>query len=101
MTAFRFAVCRPGLEGWLKEEWAREASDLRPSFQRPGLVTFKVTNRGTLSHDFRIAGKKTPLVPRGKEATLGVRLKKAGEYPFLCTVPGHAAGGMKGTLTVR
>ena len=66
-----------------------------------GLVTFKVTNRGTLSHDFRIAGKKTPLVPRGKAATLRVTFKKAGKYRFLCTVPGHAAGGMKGTLTVR
>jgi 23S rRNA (cytidine2498-2'-O)-methyltransferase len=43
VTGFRFAVCRPGFEGWLKDEWAREAADLRPSFQRPGLVTFKVT----------------------------------------------------------
>jgi uncharacterized cupredoxin-like copper-binding protein len=26
---------------------------------------------------------------------------KPGTYTFLCTVPGHAAGGMKGTLTVK
>jgi uncharacterized cupredoxin-like copper-binding protein len=26
---------------------------------------------------------------------------KAGKYPFLCTVPGHAQAGMKGTLTVK
>lgn len=26
---------------------------------------------------------------------------KPGKYPFLCTVPGHAAAGMKGTLTVK
>lgn len=25
----------------------------------------------------------------------------AGSYPFVCTFPGHAAGGMKGTLTVK
>ena len=24
-----------------------------------GLTTFKVTNKGTISHDFKIAGKKT------------------------------------------
>jgi uncharacterized cupredoxin-like copper-binding protein len=24
-----------------------------------------------------------------------------GEYKFLCTVPGHAEGGMEGTLTVE
>lgn len=26
---------------------------------------------------------------------------KPGKYPFLCTFPGHYAGGMKGTLTVK
>jgi uncharacterized cupredoxin-like copper-binding protein len=66
-----------------------------------GAVTFKVTNKGTLSHDFKIAGKKTPLVAPGKSATLKITFKKAGKYPYLCTVPGHAAAGMKGTLTVK
>ncbi len=66
-----------------------------------GAVTFKVTNRGTVSHDFRISGKKTKRLGAGKGATLSVLFKKAGKYPFLCTLPGHAAGGMKGVLTVR
>jgi uncharacterized cupredoxin-like copper-binding protein len=65
-----------------------------------GAATFKVTNKGALSHDFKIAGKKTAMLKTGKAATLKVTLK-AGKYPFLCTVPGHAAGGMKGTLTVK
>ena len=26
---------------------------------------------------------------------------KPGKYTFLCTVPGHAEGGMKGELTVK
>jgi uncharacterized cupredoxin-like copper-binding protein len=64
-----------------------------------GAVTFAVTNRGKLKHDFKISGKKTRLLAAGKKGTLQVTLK-AGRYPFLCTVPGHAAGGMKGTLTV-
>ena len=66
-----------------------------------GAVTFKVTNRGALAHDFRIAGKKTKLLRKGQSATLRVALGRAGMVPYLCTVPGHAAGGMKGVLTVK
>jgi uncharacterized cupredoxin-like copper-binding protein len=66
-----------------------------------GAVTFTVTNRGKLQHDFKIGGKKTPLLSPGKRATLKVTFNKAGRFPFLCTVPGHAAGGMKGTLVVK
>jgi uncharacterized cupredoxin-like copper-binding protein len=29
-----------------------------------------------------------------------VTFLKAGKYPYLCTVTGHAAAGMKGTFTV-
>src|SRR5581483_9193507 len=59
-----------------------------------GKVTFKVTNKGHISHDFKIAGKKTPMLSPGKSATLKVTLKK-GKYKYLCTVPGHASAGMK------
>lgn len=65
---------------------------------KAGKVTFKVTNTGTLQHDFQIAGKKTPLLGHGKSATLTVTIKK-GKNAYKCTVPGHAAGGMKGTFT--
>jgi|SRR5579884_2342617 len=64
-----------------------------------GAVTFKVTDKGALPHDFKIAGKKTKLLTPGQSATLSVTLKK-GSYPYLCTVAGHAAAGMKGTLKV-
>jgi uncharacterized cupredoxin-like copper-binding protein len=53
-----------------------------------------------VSHDFKINGKRTPLIGPGKTAKLVVTLEK-GRYPFLCTVPGHAAAGMKGMFTVR
>ena len=66
-----------------------------------GATTFKVTNKGSLGHDFKIAGKKTATLKKGKSGTFTVTFKKAGKFPFLCTVPGHAAGGMKGTLTVK
>ncbi|MCW2976186.1 MAG: blue (type 1) copper domain protein [Actinomycetia bacterium] len=66
----------------------------------PGAVVFTVTNKGKLPHDFKIGGKKTALVSPGKTAKLSVTLK-AGKYPYLCTVAGHAAAGMKGTFTVK
>ena len=64
-----------------------------------GKVTFKLMNKGHIAHDFKIGGKKTPKIQPGKSATLKVTLKK-GKQKYLCTVPGHAASGMKGTLKV-
>ena len=65
-----------------------------------GSVIFTVLNKGKLSHDFKIAGKKTLLIKPGHSAKLTVTLK-AGKSAYLCTVAGHAAAGMKGTLTVK
>jgi len=65
-----------------------------------GTVTFTVTNKGALPHDFKIANKKTKLITPGSSATLTVTFAKKGKYPYQCTVSGHAAAGMKGTLTV-
>jgi uncharacterized cupredoxin-like copper-binding protein len=64
-----------------------------------GTVTFKVVNKGKLQHDFKIGGKKTALINPGKSATLKVTLGK-GSKAYSCTVAGHAAAGMKGTLKV-
>jgi uncharacterized cupredoxin-like copper-binding protein len=66
----------------------------------PGTVVFRVVNHGKVAHDFRIAGRKTPIIKPGKSAVLRVVFRKAGRYPYLCTVPGHAAAGMKGVLKV-
>jgi uncharacterized cupredoxin-like copper-binding protein len=63
-------------------------------------VVFKVTNRGTIKHDFKVGGKKTIALATGKTATLRVTFAKVGKFAYLCTLPGHAAGGMKGTITV-
>jgi nitrite reductase (NO-forming) len=66
---------------------------------KAGPTTFKVTNKGNLPHDFKIGTKRTPMLAPGKSATLTVTLKK-GKAAYICTVSGHAAAGMKGTLTV-
>lgn len=64
-----------------------------------GVVTFKLVNKGKLPHDFKIAGKKSKLIQPGKSGKLVVTLKE-GKLAYTCTVPGHAAAGMKGKLTV-
>lgn len=66
-----------------------------------GSVTFKVANKGAVDHDFKIAGKKTAMLKAGKSGAVTVTLAKAGKYAFECTVAGHKAAGMKGTLTVK
>jgi uncharacterized cupredoxin-like copper-binding protein len=73
----------------------------KTSVAKPGDVTFEVKNAGTMLHDFRINGKQTPMIRPGKTAKLAVAFKKKGSYHYLCTVPGHAAAGMKGVFTVR
>jgi uncharacterized cupredoxin-like copper-binding protein len=67
---------------------------------RHGKVTFVVTNKGNLPHDFKINRKKTKLLQPGKSARLVVTFKKKGRYAYLCTVSGHAAAGMKGKLRI-
>jgi len=66
---------------------------------KAGLTRFLVKNSGKITHNFAIGGKSTPLLKRGKSATLNVTLKK-GTKTFLCSVPGHPQAGMKGKLKV-
>ncbi len=65
-----------------------------------GVVIFKVKNVGKLGHDFQIDGRKTKLISPGKSTTLRVVFLRKGTYPYKCTVPGHAAAGMKGIFTI-
>lgn len=71
------------------------------SIAKPGAVTFVFKNVGHVLHDFHISGKSTPMIQPGKTAKLIITFKKAGKFSYLCTVPGHAAAGMKGVFTVR
>jgi uncharacterized cupredoxin-like copper-binding protein len=66
-----------------------------------GVVTFQVTNVGAVQHDFWINGRKTPLLSHGKSNTLRVTFLRKGNYPYKCTVPGHAAAGMKGVFVIK
>jgi uncharacterized cupredoxin-like copper-binding protein len=81
------------------------ASEFKYVFSRRSVpvgttVIFKVVNKGKIDHDFKISGKKTPILKPGKAALLKVVFKKKGQFAYLCTVPGHAAAGMKGKFAV-
>ncbi len=83
-----------------------------PSSVKHGVLVFKITNHGALSHDFKLCskassslgnsctGRSTMMISPGKSATLRVSVMRKGTYEYLCTVPGHAAAGMKGLLKV-
>ena len=72
---------------------------------KAGKATFDFTNDSPLAHNFTIEDKSgktlgnTPTFMGGsKSFTLTLQ---PGTYKFLCTVPGHAQGGMEGILTVK
>jgi mono/diheme cytochrome c family protein len=68
-----------------------------------GPVTISMPNQAPIQHDIAVTGPvngKGPVVGKGATSSFKVSLKP-GTYTFLCTVPGHAAAGMKGTLTVK
>lgn len=71
------------------------------SVSKPETVTFKIVNKGKTQHDFKIDGKTSKLLSPGKSTTLTVKFTKKGSYYYDCTVPGHAALGMKGHFKVR
>ncbi|HWG07742.1 MAG TPA: plastocyanin/azurin family copper-binding protein [Solirubrobacteraceae bacterium] len=70
---------------------------------KAGKVTIDFSNSSPVEHDVAIAQGstvvgQTPIFTGGSK-TLAVTLKP-GTYSFYCTVPGHRAAGMEGTLKV-
>jgi nitrite reductase (NO-forming) len=115
-AAFARAAHQSGTTVTVQEAKPSEFSfTLSTKAVKPGSITFKITNMSSsgLAHDFKICtspstsdaansctGKGTSPLGKGASASLTVTLAKPGKYEYLCTVPGHAAGGMKGLLTV-
>ena len=70
-----------------------------PMTLKPGKYIFKYTNMSGLGHNLMVGSVSTPTFDKGSKS-ITVTLKK-GTVSYMCTVPGHAAGGMKGTITVK
>jgi uncharacterized cupredoxin-like copper-binding protein len=66
-----------------------------------GEATLQVTNSGATQHNLAVeGGPKTKMLDSGASAELGLGGLDAGTYTVICEVPGHAGGGMEGTLVV-
>jgi nitrite reductase (NO-forming) len=80
-------------------------------------VTVNFNNVGALEHDWMLAEEGIDLaavtaedaldpaahsgvLPAGESNTFTFTAPAAGTYQIVCTVPGHALGGMVGTFTV-
>lgn len=67
----------------------------------PGPLTIRVTNTGAADHNLAIDGiGTTAMLGPGETGTIEVPDAAAGTYDMLCEVPGHADGGMRGTLVI-
>ena len=85
---------------------------VKPSAVKRGVIVFKITNKGALPHDFTLCsksgsslanscrGRSSGQISPGQSKTLRVSVLSKGTYEYLCSVPGHAAGGMKGLIKV-
>ena len=68
---------------------------------KPGSISLEMPNPSPIPHNIAIKGAQTgPVVGNGGVSKFSVKLKP-GSYEYYCSVPGHEAGGMKGTLTVK
>jgi plastocyanin len=70
----------------------------------PGQVQIKMQNKSSTPHDIAISGggvnQVGKIVSGGGVSVVSANLKP-GKYTFFCTVPGHRAAGMVGTITVK
>ena len=80
------------------------AFDTTTLASKPGKVTIDFDNPAALEHNVTIEqnGQEIAASETLSEGKTSVSAELApGTYEFLCTVPGHAEAGMKGTLTVK
>ena len=68
-------------------------------------VQLTLSNTGQMQHDWSLdqgSGQPVKIVANaGQSATGTFNLQRAGTYTFICSVPGHAAAGMQGTITAQ
>ncbi len=64
-------------------------------------VNIVLDNRGAVYHDLTISGLSFVLTadPAGRSSA-ALTVPEPGRYRFICSVPGHEAAGMSGTLIV-
>lgn len=73
------------------------ARDLRVE---AGEITVSLANTDAVSHTFTVDELSVDLEVGPGEAAQATFDAEPGQYPFICTVPGHDTPGMRGVLTV-
>jgi plastocyanin len=67
----------------------------------PGRIEFVMDNPSPIDHNIALeGGPEGDVVGNGATSRFETNLKP-GKYTYVCTVPGHAEGGMKGEVTVK
>jgi plastocyanin len=88
----------------LAADKSKLAYDKKTLSAKAGKVTIDMTNPSSIPHDIAIKGNGVQqvgkVVSSGGTSTVTADLKP-GTYTFYCSVDGHEAAGMKGTLTVK
>jgi len=65
----------------------------------PGAYEVKLVNDGSITHDLTFADG-TKISADSKQSASGTVTVPADGLSFICSIPGHADAGMKGTITV-
>lgn len=80
-------------------EFAFDPATLNITADAPTVV--ELVNNGNIEHDFVIEGYEADKLAAspGQSAT-GTFTLPAGSYKFYCSIPGHEAAGMVGTIEV-
>lgn len=68
----------------------------------------RLTNRGTERHDLNFPSLHMPglqgvesILEPGETRSITLQFDTPGTHSFICSLPGHAAAGMTGAVTVR
>lgn len=82
---------------------AFDPAELRLSARPGDTVRVVFTNDDTAPHDWRVEGIPNgdiPILRPGQTFSLLLRIYDEGTFEYICSVPGHAELGMKGTLVI-
>lgn len=67
-------------------------------------VHLTLVNEGHIPHDFMLregVDKPVRILATGRSAAGTFTIDRPGTYTFICSVPGHEAAGMKGTIVAE
>jgi plastocyanin len=67
----------------------------------PAGTVLTVDNAGTVTHNLTVDDVASPMIEAGDSTELDLSDLPPGTYEMRCDVPGHAAAGMKGTITIE